>query len=468
MLESFEMVLKYNPLPSSTGRICHFHCKMRCRREDIDEPVAQGEVHRYVADSIYKAGKEKAVLEKLIGEKMPGTGKTVAIIGGGPAGLTAAFYLARLGHKVCIYEAQPELGGILRYGIPEYRLPKAVLKREIAQIKLFGVRSVCRKTIGAEELKKLAKDNDAVFVATGAYQDMKLDIPGENLPGVISGIDYLKEIARGKKPAIGRDVLIIGAGNVAIDAARTAFRSGAEVTVVYRREKADMPANKDEILEAEKEGVNFIFLAAPKAIMADGEGRVKLLQVEKMAPGDYDLSGRKRPAATGEIQYIPCDTIVLAIGERVDSGFLKASGLDVNKNGTVRADEFTMGTNVRGMFAGGDLVSGPGTAVEAMAHGVAAASAIDRELTGEDRFFRLFEPQFVYEKAVPSTPYAKGRQEGWKLSVKQRQGNFKEVSLGLTGVQALIEAKRCLRCDVKECDDQAAVLASGTERSHGR
>ncbi|MBF0522748.1 MAG: FAD-dependent oxidoreductase [Candidatus Omnitrophica bacterium] len=448
--DSFEMIMRYNPLPASTGRICHFHCKMRCRREDLDQPIASGESHRYIADTIYKAKKEKAVIEKLVKGNFPKTGKKVSIIGAGPAGLTAGFYLARLGYDVTIYEAQAEPGGILRYGIPEYRLPKAVLKKEIENIKKFGVKILCNQKIGTDGLKKITKASDAVFVATGAYKDMMLDIPGEYLKGVMAGSAYLEDIALGKKVALGKDVLIIGAGNVAIDAARTAFRFGVNVTVVYRREKEDMPANKDEISEAEKEGIKFVFLAAPKEILGDGKNKVKALKVEKMIPGEFDLSGRKRPAATGETYDIACDTILLAIGERVESEFLSQAGILVNKNGTVQANHVTLKTNLPNVFAGGDLVMGPATAVEAMAHGLRVTQAIDRQLSGEDRLMNLFAPVFVYENIVPTVPHPAKRQQGKKLGLKQRKGSFKEISAGLTGAQVKVEALRCLRCDVKE------------------
>ncbi|MCX5708819.1 MAG: FAD-dependent oxidoreductase [Candidatus Omnitrophica bacterium] len=204
-------------------------------------------MHRYIADNIYKAKKENAIINKFIREKLPRTNKKIAIIGAGPAGLTAAFYLARLGHSVTVYEAAPEAGGILRYGIPQYRLPKEVLAKEIGFILRLGVKIVCKRKIDTDGLKKLAAGFDAVFVATGAYKNMSLGIPGEGLKGVWSGTKFLEKIAAGDKVSLGKKTVIIGAGNVAVDAARTAMRLGSEVTIVYRRDKLDMPANKEEI-----------------------------------------------------------------------------------------------------------------------------------------------------------------------------------------------------------------------------
>jgi NADPH-dependent glutamate synthase beta subunit-like oxidoreductase len=422
---------------------------MRCRREDIDEPVSQGEVHRYVSDAVYKAGKEKSVLKKLIEEKLSGTKKKVAIIGSGPAGLTCAFYLIRLGHKVTVYEASPEAGGVLRYGIPEYRLPKKVLAKEIGFIKKFGVEFIFNKKVDADALRKISGDFDAVFIAAGAYKNMPLGIPGENLKGVMTGISFLEHVLTGRKPGIGKNVLIVGAGNVAVDAARTAHRFGSKVTIVYRRDKEDMPANKDEIFEAEREGIEFVFYSAPVEILGDKEGRVRGLKVSKMAAGDFDVSGRRKPVPTDQTYEIPCDTIMAAIGEKVESDFLVDFGIAVNHNATAQINHFTFRTSVPKVYAGGDLVMGPATAVEAMAHGKDAARSIDLALTGEDRFAKLFK-RFEYVMAVPMKPAASKKQSGERLKVKAREKNFKEVAMGLSEMQAHLETLRCLRCDVKE------------------
>ena len=449
MLEAFECILRDNPFPASSGRICHFHCKMRCRREDIDYPVSQGEIHRYIADIIYKGRQEIKIIQRLVKEKLPKTRKKISIVGAGPSGLTAAFYLARLGHDIVVYEAKPQAGGILLYGIPEYRLPKDVLKKEIDFVRKLGVKILFNQQINAQKLQDLINKSDAVFLATGAYKNMKLGLPGEDLKGVISGTAFLEDVAVGKKPQLGKKVVIIGAGNVAVDAARTAFRLGSEVCIVYRREEADMPANKDEIKGAQSEGIKFIFLAAPQALLKDSTGKLKGLSATRMVLGEYDLSGRRKPVATKEVFEIPCDSLILAIGERVDAEFIKDCGILINADGTVKVEKFNLKTNLDKVYAGGDLVIGPSTAVEAMSDGKKAARAIDLALIKEDRFNRLFS-KFAYAKHAPLEPKASKKQEGKKLEIKKRYKNFKEVSLGLSLKQACLEADRCLRCDVKE------------------
>ena len=449
MQEAFECIVRDNPFPASSGRICHFHCKMRCRREDIDYPVSQGEIHRYVADGIYKAKQENKIIQRLANEKLPPSGKKVSIIGGGPSGLTAAFYLARLGHAVEVYEANPLPGGVLLYGIPEYRLPKVVLKKEIAFVRKLGAKIFCNRKINAGKLQEIIKKSDAVFLATGAYKNMNLGIPGEDAQGVLSGTAFLEEVAVGKKPRLGKRVLVIGAGNVALDAARTALRLGSQVTIVYRREEKDMPANQDEIKGAKLEGIKFEFLAAPKALLKDANGKLKGLSATRMVLGEYDLSGRRKPLNTEQVFEIPCDNVILAIGERVDAGFIKESGVLINPDGTVKVARASLKTNLDKVYAGGDLVMGPSTAVEAMSDGKKAARAIDLLLSGQDRFPRLFG-KFSYSCAVPEQSKVAKKQEGAKLPVTKRRNNFKEVSLGLSLSQACTEARRCLRCDIKD------------------
>ena len=447
--DAFESVLRDNPLPATTGRICLYHCKTRCRRNDIDGPVAQGEIHRYIADAMSKTKKDKIVIDKLIKEKLPKTGKKIAIVGAGPAGLTAAFYLVRLGHDVTIFDDRAKAGGFVRYAIPKYRLPEDVLDREIGYIKNLGVKFALKKKIGENlSLKDLEKSYDSIFLAIGAQNDSLLGIPGENLLGVTPGIEFLNEVAFGKKPKIGKNVVVIGGGNSAIDAARSALRFGSSVTIVYRREKEDMPANSTEIEDAEKEGVKFVFLAAPKTLLPDKNSKVTTLQAEKMKPGSFDASGRRRPVGTGEVLDIPCDTVILAIGEKVGSDFIKKHGIEISKYGTVEADKLTMKTNNPKIYAGGDIVSGPSNATAAMGAGKKAAESIDFDLMGEKRFSKLFK-KFDYQNIAPQNPEGGKMKKIDELAVARRKKNFNEIILGLSKANASAEVIRCLRCDVR-------------------
>jgi NADH-quinone oxidoreductase subunit F len=448
--EAFELTLRDNPIPGTIGRICHFHCQMKCRREMIDEPVSQGEIHRYIADTIYRSGKEEEVYQRILRDMLPPTGKKIAIVGAGPAGLTAAYYLVRLGHAVTVYDALPEAGGILRFGIPRYRLPGSVLSKEIDFIRKLGVRFVFNTRIGDPiPFRELENTNDAVYLTIGARKDVELDIPGVKSKGVVQGIEYLEEIAKGKSPGIGGNVLVIGAGNVAIDAARSIWRMGSKVTVVYRRERCDMPANRVEVEEAEAEGVEFTFLSAPEEILADPSGVVRGLKVARMFCRELDSSGRRKPEPTGMFDEIPCDTVVLALGEKVDGEMVKAAGLRTTRSGTIEVDPFTFRTSSLKVYAGGDAVSGPSTAAEAMGTAKKAASAIDEALTGEKRFHRLFKT-FAYRNTVPQESEGEGTNRALKIVVRERIGNFDEVSCGYTDEQARMEVRRCLRCDVRD------------------
>lgn len=447
--DAFESTLRDNPLPSTIGRICHFHCQMKCLRETIDAPVSQGDIHRYISDTVYKDGKSQRIYNRLIKEKLSPTYKKIAIIGGGPAGLTAAFYLVRLGHDVTIFEADSEAGGILRWGIPKYRLPLETLDREIQFIKELGVHFRFDTKVGKDiSMEELERDFHKVIIAIGAHKDIMLNIEGNHLDGVISGMDFLKDVAKGKRPNIGRNVVIVGAGNVAIDAARTAQRYGADVTVVYRRLKTDMPANKDEIKEAEIEGVNFLFLSNPKEILADVNDRVRGIELTKMATGDIDLSNRRKPVPTGESFILGCDTVIMAVGEEVEAPFLKEYGIRSLSNGNVYADHFTFKTNHPKIYAIGDAVTGPATAAEAMGMAKKAAEVIDYMLMNKRRFHKLFRA-FDYSDDVPLKPEGGNRHYSIKRPLEERIGNFKEINLGYSREQAYAEASRCLRCDVR-------------------
>lgn len=447
--DAFESTLRDNPLPSTIGRICHFHCQMKCLRETVDAPVSQGDIHRYIADTVYLEGKSQKIYNRLIREKLAPTYKKIAIIGGGPAGLTAAFYLVRLGHEVTLFEADPAAGGILRWGIPKYRLPLETLDREIEFIKSLGVTFRYNTKVGKDiSMEELEHNYNKIIIAVGAHKDVLLNVKGNDLKGVVSGMDFLKDVAKGVQPDIGKNVVVIGAGNVAIDAARTAQRFGAEVTVVYRRVKSDMPANKDEIKEAEIEGVNFLFLSNPTEILADVNDRVRGIELARMACGDIDLSNRRKPVPTGESFIVGCDTVIMAVGEEVEAPFLKEFGIKSHSNGNIFADHFTFKTNFPKIYAIGDAVTGPSTAAEAMGIAKKAAEVIDFELTNKRRFHKLFRA-FDYSNEVPLKPEGGNRHYSVKRPLEERTGNFKEINLGYTKEQAYEEVARCLRCDVR-------------------
>jgi NADH-quinone oxidoreductase subunit F len=447
--EAFELTLRDNPLPGTVGRICYFHCMMRCRRDMVDEPVNQGEIHRYLADTMYKMGKEKEIYQRLLREKLSPTGKKVAIVGAGPAGLTAAYYLVRLGHAVTVYDSHPKAGGILQFGIPAYRLPKDVLNKELDLFKKLGVKFVFSTRVGEHvSFKALQKQNDAVFVAVGAQKDVELDIPGKDLKGVMEGYEFLEEFALGKKIPIGKKVVVVGAGNVAIDAARSCLRLGADVSIVYRRDRDEMPANEHEIKDAMDESIDFRFMSAPHRIIGDLKGRVTGLEVRMMKFDGLDNSGRKKPVETNETMIIECNTVILAVGERVDFEPGKELGLEMRKNGAIKANLPHYQTNVAKVWAGGDAISGPATVSEAMGSARTAAEAIDFALMKEKRFHRLFR-EFKYRDEIVNEPEIQKRIDPKKLAVKERIATFQEVLAGYSGEQALQEAERCLRCDVK-------------------
>jgi NADH-quinone oxidoreductase subunit F len=448
--EAFELTLRDNPLPGTIGRICHFHCQMRCRRESLDEPVAQGEIHRYLADTMYKMGKEKEVYERLIKEKLPSTGKKLAIVGSGPAGLTAAYFLVRLGHEVTVYDEHEKAGGILRYGIPAYRLPREVIDKETAFIRRLGVRFVFNSKVGRDvPASKLAVGFDAVLICSGARGDKSLGLAGESLSGVYPGYKFLEDFNMKKASKPGDRILIVGGGNVAIDAARTLFRLGCDVTVAYRRAREDMPANASELAGAEEEGVHFMYMASPQEFLDDGTGHVRGMRFMRMKCGPFDASGRPRPVPSGKTFDLDCDAVIVAIGEKADTEGLEFEGLATKADATIAADRFSLQTGALRVYASGDVVSGPATAAEAMGLAKQAVRSIDRDLMGEDRL-HLLSHAFSYNKNVPLDPIGGKMNRSRRIEATERQGNFHEIAQGYSGEQALAEALRCLRCDVRE------------------
>jgi len=447
--QAFLSVIFDNPLPASTGRVCQHPCDNRCRRQTVDQAVNMREVHRFIADSIFLSDKYDEMVRAVLARKKEATGRKIAVVGAGPAGLTAAFYLALLGHEVTIYDSKSEAGGMLRFALPEYRLPKSVLAREIELIERMGVKFTFNTRVGADvPLNELDDHFDAIFLSIGTWKESWVYQSGTELKGVYPALNFLDAVASGHEVPIGRRVVVIGGGNAAIDSARTALRKGAEVTVFYRREHKDMPAIEEETQAAKDEGAKFVFLAAPHRVIGDTRGNVKAIEIVKTRLGAYDTSGRRKPVPTDEIQRFDCDCVIFAVGEKVDLDFAKASGLTLKESGTVEVNRFTLETSRSKFYAGGDLVTGASNVSNAMAYGKQAARNIDLQLMEAERWSSLF-PEFEYEQVPPEEPSASRRHSGQMLPAMLRVRSQDEVVTGLDHEATLDEACRCLRCDVK-------------------
>ncbi len=452
--DALRIIKEHNPMPLSIGRVCPHPCESVCRRKHVDEPVAINHLKRYAADLEMKKGRaEKPYC-------LPETGKKVAVVGGGPGGLACAYYLRRLGHQVTIFEAMPKLGGMLRYGIPEYRLPKKVLDWEIESILGLGIEVKTNTRLGADvKLDELTGKMgfEAVFIANGAWNSREMGVPGEGeLVGAVSGTTFLIERGLDKMPWVGKQVVIIGGGNTAIDCARTAMRLGSqEVTILYRRTRAEMPAADYEIVEAEREGVKLHYLAAPTRLVGEG-GRLTGVEILEMELGEPDASGRRKPVPKqGSEKIIPCDMVVSAIGQFCDLDFLPDDGPTFGnvcrtRWSTIETNPATLATGKPGVFAGGDAVSGPATVVEALAHGRRAARSINQYLRGEEV---QGQPLALTPKNDPWPVIAEihgvdqaKREHMPELEPADRQGSFTEVELGFSDAQAKSEADRCLQC----------------------
>ena len=449
--EALNLVRERNPLAGICGRVCHHPCEDKCRRGDLDEPIAIATLKRFAADYGAKAGIEtKVSLAKPRNEK-------VAIVGSGPAGLNAAFHLARRGYQATIFEALPVVGGMLAVGIPEYRLPREVLQADIEFITGLGVEIKTNTPVGPDLSSGglLEQGFKAVFIAVGAHKGQKLAIAGEDLEGVFDGVSFLRDLNLGKGVSLGDKVAVIGGGNVALDAARSALRLGAKrVSIVYRRSREEMPANEEEIEEAEREGIELLYLAAPSRILGR-DGKVMSMECIRMELGEFDASGRRRPVPIKGSEFsMDVDTVVPAIGQSPDLSFLGGDdGLDTTTGGTFVVDPVTLATNRPGVFAGGDAVTGPATVIEAMAAGEKAAISIDRYLRGQDmREKRFREPRKRAEEAWEEETEAttERRLEIPQLPIKERLCDFREVNLGFSEEMAVKEAKRCLRCDLRK------------------
>lgn len=432
-------------LPASIGRVCPHPCETACRRGKVDESINIAQLKAFAADMDLNS-------DSYLPEKNAPTGKKIAIIGGGPAGLTAAYRLAISGHEVTVYDMMEKMGGMLRYGIPQYRLPKEVLDKEIAIIEKLGVKMINGVKLGKDfTVASLKAQNDAVIVAVGAWKSSSMRTPGEELDRIYGGIDFLRAVALKQEINIGDKVVICGGGNTAMDACRTAVRLGAkEVYCVYRRTKNEMPAEDIEIAEAEEEGVQFKFLTNPISFNGK-DGKVKSVTLQLMELGEPDASGRRRPVAIeGKTEELDVDSVIIAIGQKLVNE--DVSELKLTDRGNIEADIDTFKTNIEGVFAIGDATNrGASIAIEAIGEANRCALSIDAYLNGEDIETRVpyisrRDEELIDFQSKEKCPARKPQ----VLPAAERKNNFDEVCLGYTEEDAKAEANRCLECGCKE------------------
>ncbi len=447
--EAVKIIKEKIPLPASIGRVCPHPCEDKCRRGLVEQPLSIAYLKAFAADNDMKSD------APFKPEIAAATGKKVAIVGGGPAGLSAAYQLAVKGHAVTVLDMMPEMGGMLRYGIPEYRLPKAVLAAEVASIAALGVEMKNNVKVGTDvTLESLRDAYDAVLVAVGAWKSTSVGCEGDKLEGVVGGIDMLQKVNLGERPGLGKNVAVVGGGNVAMDACRTAVRLGAEnVYVIYRRTRAEAPAEDLEIEEALEEGVEFKWLTNPAQIIGEN-GKVTQIKLQVMELGEPDASGRRSPVPVeGKFEILDVDTVISAIGQRCNLAGFEA--LTQTRKGTIEASENNGATNLEGVFAVGDATNrGPSIAVRAIGEANDAAYAIDAYLAGRD--MKVPAPYYS-ERNVTAEEFAdREKLPRAEMSCKDpayRKGNFDAVINGFTDEQARKEAERCLECGCHDFHD---------------
>ena len=443
-IDAYNLIKQENPFPSVCGRICTHPCELKCRRGSTDEAIAICNLKRFVADYAHK--NEKPIKSDIV---FPKNGKSVAIIGAGASGLTCAYYLVRIGYTVDVYEAQPVAGGVLAFGIPEYRLPKQVLAHEIELIVQQGVNIILNEEIGKDvDFNNLKAKYDSIYIATGAQFPQKINIPGENLPGVLHGINFLKDVNLKREVKVGKTVAVIGGGNTAIDSARTALRLGAKkVIVLYRRTIDAMPAYENEVHEAIAEGVEVVELVAPVEFIAGKDGSVEKIECIKMKLGEFDNTGRRKSVPIkGSNFLLEVDTVIPAVSQYSDLPFISKEEISITSWGTFVVDDDTLMTTMEGVFAGGDVARGPDTVIRAIADGKKTAISIDQYLGGKGKLNKgnpitipdkFDEDEIVVHKRFPMD----------MLPADKRKDSFDEVVLGYHKLNAMAEAMRCLHCD---------------------
>ena len=435
--EAAELLTEDNPLAAITGRVCPCFCEPECNRGEFDQPIAIKSLERLLGDYVLEQG--------FSGSGLPVREERVAIIGSGPAGLSAAYYLARYGYQVTIFEALPVAGGMLYWGVPEYRLPNTIVSKEIEAIKSLGVDIRTNVAIGQElTLNALLADGyDAVLVAVGAWNDLKLNVPGEDVEGVIPGVKFLKRANSGEKVKVGDRVCVIGGGNTAIDSARVAARLGVkQVSILYRRSRAEMPAIPEEVEAALAEGIEIQFLVAPTEVIVK-DGKVNSIRCLRMELGEPDDSGRRRPVPIPGSEFnVDADTVIVAIGQAPDLSFLDGSGVEITRDGTIPANPDTLATNLPKVFVAGDVQTGPATVIQAVAAGRKAALGINSWLTGSET---LVSPEI--ERVVE---YEDLNVNYFRHEPRQQ---LEEAGLEALRDAAIAEAQRCFQCgSCNECN----------------
>ena len=438
--DAVALIRKDNPFPTACALVCEHPCEARCRRNMVDSSINIRGLKRYAVDNCG---------EVPVPECMESTGKKIAIIGGGPSGLSAAYYLQLMGHQTTVFEQRKHLGGMLHYGIPNYRLPKERLDEDLNAILSTGVKVEQEVSIGKGEgqipFEKLREEYDAVYIAIGAHTDKKLGIDGEDAVGVVSAVDLLRRVGDNDMPDFtGKKVVVVGGGNVAMDVTRSAIRLGAEkVSVLYRRRKADMTALEEEIEGAIAEGADILELHAPKAIEKNDKGEVVAIWADPKIIGYMDSNGRPRPSDSGrEAVRIPCDIVIVAIGKDIVSADFDSAGIPVTRN-MICADSASEVPNMPGVFAGGDCVTGPSTVIRAIANGKVAAANIDNYL-GFNHIIKVDVK--VPDPRIADRPSC-GRVTMAERDSNERKKDFEMVELGISCKEAKQESSRCLRCD---------------------
>ncbi len=436
--DAVKLIRKDNPMPLVCGYICEHPCEARCRRRMVDDAVNIRALKRYAVDQAGEVGQPACA---------KATGKKVAVIGGGPGGLSAAYYLALMGHDVTIYDKRKQLGGMLRYGIPDYRLPRVKLDSEIASILSLGIKVYTDVEVGKDiTMEELKKQYDSFYLSIGAHTDKKTGIEGEDSKGVTSAVELLRGIGDGEMPDFtGKTIVVIGGGNVAMDVTRSAVRLGAKkVSCVYRRRQEDMTAQPEEVEGAIAEGAEVLALEAPVRIEADENGNACALWTQPQIISEVDANGRPAPkAADVPARRIPADLIIVAIGQGIESRGFEQSGIKIQRRGTLLANNSTSVPDMDGVFAGGDCVTGPATVIRAIAAGKVAAANIDEYLG--------FHHEITTDVEMPAPRFydlhACGRVNTTERDASERKNDFICIECGMTPEEAQQESSRCLRCD---------------------